>query len=403
MNIFFFSSDYRSYSPLENVYRESISRDIPSFFLYTKSTSPISPIQNMDSYNYDSNIEDIENTIFIQSLGISLPFTPQILVISKERWQPEQSVIYELKNRFNTKIYVIETSTHLINNIENRIEMVSRAYNQPQSTCVDGFFEQSEFAKNRRIDCLSKEWGKKSIVVGNPRFDKLYNINKEKCIEKYNIRPDLPCILFWGVINTTRNESFELLKKLQKDQGKKYQIFYKPNPQEPFNPLFSHQFNPFFIEGVKVIYDDFDINPISKICNIHIGSISSIYNYAFYFNKKLVSIDNICRVDKHTNNYNNYLNETKNGVEDSAKFWMGVFGLKTHKELENLIELNRLEKFNETNKLVIKMVKDNLHTFDYEYKFLEEEKKDYKNIIKIFDEFNDKKASKRIIDFLEKV
>ena len=204
MNIMFFSSNNRSYTPLQNVYIESCKRNINSFFLYSNSNEAEG---NISKYNYDTNVNhDFSKGYNINTFnGLSIPFKPDVLLISRERWQPEQALIHELKSKFNTKIYVIETSTHLLNHIENRIEMVSRAYNYPQSECVDGYFEHSEFAKQRRIDCLNSKWGNKSIVVGNPRFDKLHHIDEKTCIKKYNIDINKPSILFWGIINTTRN------------------------------------------------------------------------------------------------------------------------------------------------------------------------------------------------------
>ncbi len=44
----------------------------------------------------------------------------------------------------------------LINNIENRLEMLSRT-NYPQNS-IDYFFEHSEWAKHRRIDCLDNSF-----------------------------------------------------------------------------------------------------------------------------------------------------------------------------------------------------------------------------------------------------
>lgn len=404
MNILFFASSNRSYTPLHNVYVEACKEKINSFFLYNKENDVVYPSLELNKYNYDTNLDyDFKGGYVIKSLGnLNIPFKPDVLLIARERWQPEQYIIHELKKKYNTKIYVVETSTQLINNIENRIEMVSRAYRYPQSKCIDGFFEHSNFAKQRRIDCLDNDWGVKSIVVGNPRFDVLHDIEEERCIKKYNIDINKPSILFWGIINTTRKKSFEILKKLQEVKGKEYQIFYKPHPQEPTNPIFKDQFNPFIIGGVKVIYDDSDINTISKICDTHIGSISSIYRYPLYFNKKLVSLDNICRIDKNSNNYDNYLNETKNGVEDSAQFWMGVFGFKTIQELTNLIELNRLEIFKKTNDRVMNLIEDNIPVFDYECNFLKNNKVMSDNFIKLFDEYSDGKASKRIIQYLKK-
>ena len=169
---------------------------------------------------------DEEDIHISQTLNLKIPFKPDVLIIARERWQPEQSIIHEFKTKWNCKICCVEVSSHLINNIENRLEMLSRN-NHPQNM-VDYFFEHSEWARQRRIDCLDKNFGKKSIVVGNTRTFKI-KYDKEKIFNKYKIDPNKKQILFWGVINTTRNIAFDALKKLQQKSKDKYQIFYKSN------------------------------------------------------------------------------------------------------------------------------------------------------------------------------
>ena len=402
MNILFFASSNRTYTALKNVYSESCKRGINSFFLYSLKNDPQMPSTNLDEFKYDSNVKiDFNQGHPIETLGrLPLPFIPDILLIARERWQPEQSILHELKAKFNTKVFSIEVSSPIINNIENRLEYYSRAYNEPQKF-IDGFFEHSEFLKQRKIDCLYPAWGEKSIVTGNPRFDSLPEINKDFYFKKYNLNPNKKQILFWGIINTTRNTSLKLLKQLQNDKGDEFEILYKPNPQEPSNPLFHHQFNPFIIDGVKVVYDDEDINGISQICDIHIGSVSSIFWYSIFYSKKFISLDNVCEFYKHSNDLSTYFNETKNGVEDSAKFWMRVFNIPTPAEFIDLIELERLEIFNQTNKQTMDLILNHLNLWDDSYNFLYEDKKSYDPIIELFDDFNDQQASKRIINYLQ--
>ena len=405
MNIFYFASNLSMYTQLVNVYTESVKRDIPSLFLYSEYTTITHPQGNIDKFSCSTNVEtDFSDGYFIESIGINLPFKPDVLMISRERWQPEQSLIHELKNKFKTKVYVVETSAHIVNNIENRLEMISRDRGFPQRH-VDGYFEHSEYARQRRTDCLYPEWSKKSIVVGNPRFDNLESeVPKEEIKQKYKIDETKKQILFWGVINTTRNMAFSLLEKLQKDRGEDYQIFYKPNPQETINPLFRDQFNPkFLVDGVEVINDDEDIIAMSDICDIHIGAITSIYNYGFYFNKQIVNLNSICKIGTYMNDFKRYVDENREGVEDSASFWMGVFEIKTIEEFKNFIEMDRLEIFDKTNKYVTDLASKHISDYDMNYEFLDDEDKNYKEFIKLFDEYNDKNASKRIIDYLEKL
>jgi hypothetical protein len=399
MNVLIFASSYRSYTALQNVYTELVHNGVPTFFLYSTETDVNHPMMNMGNFNYDTNVDtDFSSGHFMRSIGLNVPFKPDVVLLARERWQPEQSIILESKS-IGSKVYVVEVSSHIINNIENRLEMLSRDSVMPQSL-VDGYFEHSEFARQRRSDCLYPEWINKSMVVGNPRFDLLRDIDEERCIKKYNIDKNKKQILFWGIINTSRNKSFEFLRNLYEKVKDTHQIFYKPNPQEPSNPVFSHQFNPFVIPEIQVIYDDIDTNTMSNLCDIHMASISSVCQYSFYFNKKLCILNDVCQIDLMTNDYSRYTNESKEGVEDSALFWMSVFGVRSYEEFSKMIDLNRVSKFNETNNLVNQIAKNNVTMCDSNFEFLNDMSEPNPSFIKLFDEFNDKSASQRIVNYL---
>jgi len=400
MNIVAFASDNKGVSILRNVCNEIKNRKHNYFFLFSDENQLQYPHQGLSKFYYESNC-NFDNPVESRTLNCHLPFKPDVLLIQRERWQPEQSIIHEFKQIYKSKVYVVEVSSHITNNIENRLEMISRA-TYPQSQ-VDGFFEHSEFAKQRRIDCLYPEWGEKSIVVGNPRFDLLEDIDEERCIKKYNIDKTKKQILFWGVQNTTRKKALELLQELCIFSKDGYQIFYKCYPGEPHNELFKHQFNPFVVPGVEVIYDNLDINTMAKLCDIHIGAVTSVYNYGFYFDKKIVNLNSICDIQKYMNDMGRYENETKDGIEDSAKFWMNIHKLNTIDEFKKFVDMDRLEIFKESNELVMNMAKSYINDYDLDYKFLTDNTKERQNFIKLFDEFNDRKASERIINYLEEV
>lgn len=419
MNIVLYAGDRKYHSVLEPIARELKNRHPNKTFrpihhtashlnyqkfhnflyYYTNSTQLQFP-QNNQHFEYDGQVVDEEDIHISQTLNLKIPFKPNVLIIARERWQPEQSIIHEFKTKWNCKICCVEVSSHLINNIENRLEMLSRN-NHPQNM-VDYFFEHSEWARQRRIDCLDKNFGKKSIVVGNTRTFKI-KYDKEKIFNKYKIDPNKKQILFWGVINTTRNIAFDALKKLREKAGDEYQIFYKCYPGEPHNPKFQSQFNPFIVEGVTVIYDENDIYPLSEICDTHIAATSSVFNFAFVHNKKIINLDNICKASYKMNDINTFLKETNNGVEDSAKFWMNVWKLNTIEEFKNFIDLKRVNKFKETNKIFEKSLNNWITNFDWECSFLDKQVLGYGGIIgNYFDQFNlDGKAPSRIINFLE--
>lgn len=399
MNIVLYAGDRKYYSVLEPIAEELKSTTNGFLFYYTKSTQLLYPnhTEHKNYFNYDGQVNEEENVIS-DTLQIQLPFKPHVLIIARERWQPEQSIIHEFKTKWNCIICCVEVSSHLTNNIENRLEMLSR-YNYPQNT-VDYFFEHSEWAKDRRIDCLDSTFKDKIIVVGNTRNFK--SNNNEYLKEKYNIDPTKKQILFWGVINTTRKTSLDVLKTLRKNTIDTHQIFYKCYPGEPSNDRFKHDFNPFCIEGVTVIYDENDIYGMSELCDIHIGQASSVFNFAFIHNKKIINLDSVCNASDKMNDINTYIRETNNGVEDSAKFWMNVWNLNTIEEFKNLIGLSKINKFKETNLEYINSVRTNTIDFDWECKCLNVPKKDYTELIEYFDEYQfDNNAPKRIINFLQ--
>lgn len=402
MSVLLFASSYRSYTALQNVYVELVSRNIPTFFLFNRNSDVHYPSFQIETFGYDTNLDTnlINNQYPMESAGINLPFKPSVVLLARERWHPEQAIIHEAKAKYNSKIYVVEVSSHIVNNIENRLEMISRDKGYPQNL-VDGYFEHSEYTKSRRVDCLYPEWETKSIVTGNPRFDKLHDINEEECISKYKIDKTKKQLLFWGIINTSRKKSLDFLRNLHTKFKDEYQIFYKPNPQEPTNPIFKNQFNPFIIDGITVIYDDKDTNTISKLCDIHLASISSVCQYSFYFSKKLCILNDVCEIELSTNDYNRYVDEVKDGIEDSAKFWMGVFNLKSYKEFEDMIDMGKLDTFKKTNNEVLKIANQSVVMCDKEFTFLNSNTKTQPEFIKLFDQFNDNNASKRIVDYLE--
>jgi hypothetical protein len=400
MNIVLYAGDKKYHSVLEPIAKELKENTSNNFlFYYTKSTQLLYPTHqpHIGQFEYDGQING-EDPVNSFSLGIQLPFKPEVLIIARERWQPEQSIIQEFKEKWNCIICCVEVSSHLSNNIENRLEMLSR--NNPPQNQVDYFFEHSEWAKSRRIDCLDESFGEKSIVVGNTRD--FYPQNLDLVYEKYKIDPSKQQILFWGVINTTRNTTLKALQTLAEKTKDTHQIFYKCYPGEPYNEVFKKQFNPFCIPGVTVIYDENDIYPLAEICDTHIAAASSVFNFAFAYNKKIVNLDSICNASDKMNDINCYIQETKKGVEDSAKFWMGVWKLNTIEDFKNLIDLKRINKFKHTNKEYMKSVKNNTIDFDWDCKFLSTPKKDYGDLINYFDSYNlDKNTPNRIINFLK--
>ena len=399
MNVVIYAGDNKYFKTLLPIALELRKRGIQFLFMFSEETQLKFPHQK-EYFFVDGDYDESKSVGVSETLGIDLPFHPDALIIARERWQPEQSIIREFKEKFNSKVFCVEVSTHILNNIENRLEMLSRM--QYPQNLVDYFFEHSSYAKERRIDCMDESYRDKCIVVGNPRFS-LPNSHTKDISSKYHIDKSKKQILFWGVINTTRDTAIKALSVLREKTKDTHQIFYKPYPGEPYNQKFQHQFQPFVVDGVQVVYDEDDIFDVASLCDIHVGQTSSVFNFAFMFGKTIVNLDSVCFGYERMNDMDVYFNETGNGVEDSAKFWMNIWKVNTHDEFKRLIGTDRIERFKETNKELIELVKSTTISFDWECNFLNQSNKNSTELIKVFDEFSfDGKSSIRIVNFLEK-
>ena len=398
MNVVIYAGDNKYYKTLLPIALELRKRGIQFLFMFSEETQLKFPHQK-EYFFVDGDYDGSKSVGVSETLGINLPFHPDALIIARERWQPEQSIIREFKEKFNSKVFCVEINSHILNSIETRLEMFSRM--QYPQNLVDYFFEHSSCAKERRIECMDETYRDKCIVVGNPRFSDINRITNDVS-RKYNIDDSKKKIMFWGVINTARNETLNALSLLREKTKNTHQIFYKPYPGEPYEAKFKHQFNPFIVDGVQVIYDENDAFDISNACEMHICQTSSVFNFAFFFNKTIVNLDSINGIHEKMNDISVYLNESNNGVEDSAKFWMNIWNLKTHEEFKQLIGMERIQKFIKTNDHIAEVIKNNTIPFDMDFNFLKTDTKPGSDLIKLFDDFLfDGKAPERIVDFME--
>lgn len=401
MNVVIYAGDNKYFKTLLPIVRELKQRSINFFFMFNDETELKFPLYHPSSFYYDTNVTTLNPPgVDCLSLGVKLPFIPDYLILARERWQPEQTIIHEFKTKFNSIIACVEVSTHIVNNIENRLEMLSRA--QYPQNLVDYFFEHSEYAKQRRIDCLDSTYAQKSIVVGNPRFSGIKPGNKD-LYKLYELSPGKKKILFWGVINTTRPQALKALENLVDKFGQDYDIFYKPYPGEPYNPRFIKEFTPsFYLKDVRVIYSEDDIFDIASLCDLHIGAISSTFNFGFYFNKPVIYLDSVTSPEIHMNNIDTFLQEKRNGVEDSALFWMNIWKLSNQQEFIDLVNLGKVELFKKTNEHLLSIVRSSLLPYDWECSFLHKEPPDSSILRKAFDSYGmDEKAPERIVDFIQ--
>ena len=81
---------------------------------------------------------------------------------------------------------------------------------------------------------------------------------------------------------------------------------------------------------------------------------------------------------------------------------MRVHELETIDEFKNLVDFDRIELFKKDNERVKDIINKGTYNYDYDLKFLtDESKKDYSELLKLFDDYNDGMASNRIVTYLE--
>jgi hypothetical protein len=413
MNILLYASDKKYFNYIKNVHVELVKRNHNPFFLYTDSELTSTDISKY-SYDYKEEV-DLSNGILSKSLfKIHLPFVPEILFLARERWEPEQSIIKEFKEIFNTKIVLLELNTNLFQGYESVLEMYSR--NQyPQNLC-DVYMEHSSFVLNNRIDD-GFENSDKSIIVGNPKYDNLddFKPTAESTSffnKKYNLDPNKEKILWYANINVVGDECMDLLRKFSKECGDEYEILYKALPGEPYNPRYSKYFNiengniEFTIPKVKLLWEDTDLFYAVHLCNTHIGIVTSASYFSLILNKKYVNLYSTIGMDKFTDLNNLFVKNTdiasgETGI--AAEFWTRVFNLDSTDELIKIIDKDRMVRFEKHNKEVLDIVGRTTVDWDDDFNFLTKSAPDNKELLNMFDEYNDGKASERIVDEMEKL
>ena len=414
MKVLLFASKSRDYKYLKSIYSELVRRGHDAFFLYTEENITQAPYHGKDMPNkffYDCSDSNFDFTNGVKFTPFEIlpyiPFSPDYLILNRERWEPEQTIIRCFKEEFeNGKIGYVEVNAEFYTVIVNRLESLSRI--KPPQNQIDILFEQSEFILNARKSTV--EWDKwdNSVVVGNPCYDDLMDELKDgdvydKLSKTYDIDKSKKQILFFSVVNIDRPVTLDLLRNLAEKCGDGYQIFYKPFPGEPTS--WPKDFNPnFLVDGVQVIYNHLDLFPMYHLCDIHIGTISSVNYPSLLLNKKVVNTHNFCKHIDAGNDFDVYeRNEDWLHGTGDLNLWLRVHDLPDFESFKELVGVERVEKFKKHNESVKKIISEATYDYDMDLKFLEDDTpRDYSKLLKIFDEYNDGKASERIVDVLEK-
>ena len=380
MNIVIFASDAKHLSYVNSIIGEAAKSDLNVFALICQDTQLRDPIAHADRYKIVSNAQPTQPT-YSETLNMTLPFKPDWLIVSRVRWNPETNIVREFKHKLGAKTALVEPNSAMINSVNQFLEAQSknRFIND-----IDVFFDHSEFIKNQR-----RLLGFKGnlVVTGNPKHDINLDIDDDqlsKLREYYKIDPAKKQVLFFTFANKYRYNLFAEFEKFKKEHPE-YQYFVKPYPGEPFSPAFRAEYFPkFFIEGVTPILEESHIWGMYNLCDIHIGSLSSVMYASYYLGKEVHEFSKEIHARENLESNLNILN-SDGGNEDKLRMWLDVFNT----DVEGFKDLTSPEK-------ILPMLKNNEQVWNNADNFVSYSER----TLKMYDEFNDKQASKRIINYL---
>jgi len=365
------ATDNRSYLDLKNVVLELKTRNLPYFFLYCNSSIRLAPHTNIQNFSYDTNVEFTENTYPSQTLGFHLPFKPTVLLITNENWEPEKTILWEFK-QWGCFIGCIENSSWIHNNIKDKLEIASRK--SFPTNCIDVFFDHSKWGLETKKK--ANWWAQKSIIVGNPKHDNFIfpSLSNEKVM-----------IIYGSMEIEHHNKILSIYHKLI-TQFPEYKIYYKPHPTELKD--FSKDFSD--INTIRT-HDDFLL--ILNKSQYNIGIFSTVMFHALQLGKTIVILKHQdVGIDEELDieSFNSY----------KFDFWKKILGFKEFKEFKEFVGDDFILSSKKRNVELENTLSKYLAFYDSNCTFMGQQS-DNKKIIKYFDEFNDGKASQRIIDYIE--
>lgn len=378
MSVVVFASDAKGTSSVISTIQELHAKGIPYVGIVSNKTQLQHPVNGLSNFIIYSNQKQDSRSNYVDTLGLSLPFEPKFLIIQRERWDPESSIILEFKRKFNCKIGLIEPNAQILNNAETILETYSRNRYVP---FIDVFFDHSTHIANQR-----KLVGFKgnSIIVGNPKYDLNLDVPKDDIVklkEYYNVDDTKKKVLLYTLINGNRSKLFEKFISIVEDLKDTHQFFLKPYPGEPFDSKFIRDYNPaFVIPNVTPILEESHVWGMFNICDMHIGCLSSIFHAPLLLNKEVVDLSKELQVPENYLNKDRILSNRGVGIEESTDLWMRSFGFTEKSQLENLLPDKLFEDMKELN--------DKVWNTGV-------------NLLSLFDNYNDRKASYRIVKYLQ--
>ena len=378
MNILIFSSDAKSLSSLNSIIKESSEQGHRLFAMITQETQLQYPSINKQKFQILCNIPRV-NHLYSNSLKEWLPFTPDYVVVNRERWNPESDIINEF-TKIGSKIVLVEPNAWILNNAETRLETYSR---NRWVDKIDTFFVGS---KHNIEEGKVAGFQGNMVAVGNPKYDLNTEVLPEdiKTLrEVYFASEDKENVLLFSLINGNRGKLNEIYKRHSNDKSKRY--FYKPYPGEPFDPKFRNDYHPcFFLPHTVPIIDEKHIWGMFQICDTHVGVMSSIVHASLLSGKKYIDHSLELGLPEKYLDFSGVFQEGGPGLENNLAMWMNSFGFSNVSQLKALLPNDYRDRIEKTNKRVW----ENLDKPD--------------KLLILFDDYNDGNAAKRILNELQK-
>ena len=377
MNVVIFASDNKGVSSLNSVMQEANNAGINLWVMINQDTQLKHPLHNKKSYQFFTNCDNID-PIYSNTLGMQIPFKPDWLIINRERWEPESSIIMEFKTKFNSKIGLVEPNAWILNGAESRLETYSRNRFVPY---IDVFFIGSQHG----IDQQKLAGFKGNLVaVGNPKYDLNFELEEKNfnyLKDYYKVEETKNKYLFFSLINNQRPQINKIFKSY--DLNPNIQSFYKPYPGEPFGSKFLNEFKPtFFLPNTKPILDESHVWAMFEICDTHVGIISSIVHATLLKGKKYIDHSLDLNLPEKYLDFSNVFKDKGPGIENNKSMWMRSFNFTNESQLHDLLSEEYKNKIKTSNNKV-------WNNLDNPAKLLT-----------LFDDYNDKQAGKRIINYI---
>lgn len=377
-----FASCERSFIEQKNVYTALSNKDCNVIFLYSQDKIVQFPnTETIQNFSFDCNFEVSEKDFKYEFLSIStyLPFIPDVVLISRESWQPETSIIDEFK-RYGSIICCLENTSWLHNNIKTRLEIISR-FRYP-TNAIDVFFDHSEWClKTKELAGWVKN---KTVITGNPKFDNMINLESSDNHEYV--------IVYGSMEINRRNNILRILQELKSNNvGNKYKVCYKPHPKE-FED-FKDSFGNDIFDHVIIINTESELIEYVKKSSYNIGIFNSMLMYPLLTNKKILYID-----DDDSGIMDDFNFEKFIGHE--YEFWKRIINVNSFEEFKEKVGEQRVINFLKRYNEFVDHFKSCTKKYSIENLNSDDSTQNLADLIRYFDQYNDGMSSERIANYI---